>query len=71
MPVCAVRLSADSVTPLGVDWRPLWRFTLPSTLGVIGLFAVLFTAALLWATRGHTADADTEEQDEAAPGKPS
>lgn len=44
---------------------------MPSTLGVIGLFVILFTGALLWATHGHTADADAEDQDQAEPGKTS
>jgi hypothetical protein len=43
----------------------------PNTIGLILLFIVVFLACLLWATRGHTAHADTEEQDVAMPGKSS
>lgn len=41
----------------------------PSTLGVLMLFIGVFLACILWATHGHTADADSEEQDIAKPGK--
>ena len=43
----------------------------PNTIGLILLLAVIFVTCLLWATRGHTADADTEEQDVGTPGKTS
>jgi len=43
----------------------------PNTVGLILLFAVVFLACILWATHGHTAEADTEKQDVAAPGKTS
>jgi hypothetical protein len=32
-----------------------------STIGVILLFIVVFAACILWATHGHTADADNED----------
>lgn len=41
----------------------------PNTLGVLLLFFVVFVGCILWATRGHTAEADTEEQDVGTPGK--
>lgn len=41
----------------------------PNTIGLILLFAVLFLVCILWATRGHTAEADPEEEDIAEPGK--
>jgi hypothetical protein len=41
----------------------------PSTVGVLLLFAVVFLTCILWATRGHTADADPEEEDIQQPGK--
>lgn len=43
----------------------------PNTIGVILLFFIVFLTCLLWATRGHTALADTEEQDVGVPGKDS
>jgi hypothetical protein len=41
----------------------------PNTIGVIVLFVVVFLSCILWATRGHTAEADTDEQDAGMPGK--
>lgn len=41
----------------------------PSTLGVLFLFIAVFLACILWATHGHTADADPEEEDIQTPGK--
>ena len=41
----------------------------PNTLGVLLLFTVVFFACILWATRGHTADADPEQEDSQQPGK--
>ena len=41
----------------------------PSTVGVLLLFVVVFLACILWATRGHTAHADPEEEDIQTPGK--
>lgn len=43
----------------------------PNTIGLILLLVVLFLASILWATHGHTAHADTEEQDVGMPGKTS
>lgn len=43
----------------------------PNTVGLILLFVVIFLVCILWATRGHTAHADTEEQDVGTPGKTS
>jgi hypothetical protein len=43
----------------------------PNTVGLILLFALVFLVCLLWATRGHTADADSEEQDVGTPGQTS
>jgi len=41
----------------------------PNTVGLILLFVVVFLVCILWATHGHTADADSEEQDVGTPGK--
>ncbi|HEY1807945.1 MAG TPA: hypothetical protein VGG42_05240 [Acidobacteriaceae bacterium] len=41
----------------------------PNTVGVLLLFTVVFLASILWATHGHTADADPEEEDIEQPGK--
>lgn len=41
----------------------------PSTLGVLLLFVSVFLACILWATHGHTAHADPEEEDIEQPGK--
>lgn len=43
----------------------------PNTIGLLLLFIVVFLACILWATSGHTAEADTEDQDISAPGKTS
>jgi hypothetical protein len=43
----------------------------PNTVGLILFFAFVFLVCLLWATHGHTADADSEEQDVGTPGKTS
>lgn len=43
----------------------------PNTLGVLLLFAAVFLGSLLWATHGHTATADPEEEDVQTPGKTS
>ncbi len=43
----------------------------PNTVGLILLFAAIFLVCILWATRGHTAEADSEEQDVGTPGKTS
>jgi hypothetical protein len=43
----------------------------PNTIGVFLLFAVIFLGCILWATRGHTATADPEEEDVGTPGKTS
>lgn len=41
----------------------------PNTWGVVLLFVVVFLACILWATHGHTAEADHESQDGPPPGK--
>lgn len=41
----------------------------PNSIGVVLLFVVVFFSCILWATRGHTATADSEEQDVGKPGK--
>jgi hypothetical protein len=43
----------------------------PNTLGVLLLFLVIFLGCILWATGGHTATADPEEEDVGTPGKTS
>jgi hypothetical protein len=43
----------------------------PNSLGLILLFVIVFIASLMWATRGHTADADPEEEDAQVPGQTS
>jgi hypothetical protein len=40
-----------------------------NTVFVILAIATTFAGSLLWATRGHSADADTEEQDTGKTGK--
>jgi len=42
---------------------------MPNTLGVFLLIAVVFVGGLLWATRGHTADADGQGDVTGHPGK--
>ena len=44
---------------------------MPSTTGVILLFLVVFVGGLLWATRGHCADADGQGDVTGHPGKAS
>ena len=41
----------------------------PNTLGLMLLFVVVFLSCILWATRGHTADADPAAEDSQQPGK--
>jgi hypothetical protein len=43
----------------------------PNTIGVMLLFFSFFSAAFFWATHGHTATADPEEEDVGTPGKDS
>jgi hypothetical protein len=43
----------------------------PNTVGLILLFVLVFLACILWATHGHTATADPEEEDVGTPGKTS
>jgi len=43
----------------------------PNTLGLILLFIAVFAGCILWATHGHTATADPEEEDAQTPGKTS
>jgi hypothetical protein len=43
----------------------------PNTIGLILLFVLVFLGCILWATHGHTADADPEEQDAQVPGQTS
>lgn len=40
----------------------------PNTIGVLVLFVVVFLASILWATHGHTATADSDEEDVGKPG---
>jgi hypothetical protein len=42
---------------------------MPNTIGVILLFAVVFAGGILWATRGHTADAEGMGDVTGHPGK--
>ncbi len=42
----------------------------PNTIGVLLLFLVVFLACILWATHGHTADSDPEQEDVGTPGNP-
>lgn len=41
----------------------------PNTVGLILLFVAVFLTCILWATHGHTATADPEEEDIEQPGK--
>jgi hypothetical protein len=41
----------------------------PNTIGVLLLFSLVFLSCILWATGGHTADADPEEEDSEMPDK--
>ncbi len=43
----------------------------PNTIGLILLLVVVFLACILWATHGHTATAEPEEEDVGTPGKTS
>jgi hypothetical protein len=42
-----------------------------NTVGLVLLFVVVFLVSLVWATHGHTADADPEEEDAQVPGQTS
>ncbi len=44
---------------------------MPNTLGILLLFALVFLAAILWATHGHTADAEGMGDVTGHPGKDS
>jgi hypothetical protein len=44
---------------------------MPTTVGVILLFIVIFVVALLWATRGHTSSTDGQGDVSGHPGKTS
>jgi hypothetical protein len=41
----------------------------PNTIGLLLLLVAVFLACLLWATHGHTAHADPEEEDVQKPGQ--
>ncbi|HEX4036886.1 MAG TPA: hypothetical protein VHX37_02410 [Acidobacteriaceae bacterium] len=41
----------------------------PNSVGVVLLFVVVFLVCILWATHGHTATADPEDEDIGKPGK--
>jgi hypothetical protein len=41
----------------------------PNSWGVVLLFVGVFLGCILWATHGHTANADPEEEDIETPGK--
>jgi hypothetical protein len=41
----------------------------PNTIGLLLLFVLIFLVSLLWATHGHTADIDPEEEDVQKPGQ--
>lgn len=43
----------------------------PNTIGLLLLFVLIFLLSLLWATHGHTAHADPEEEDMQKPGQTS
>lgn len=43
----------------------------PNTVGVLILFLAAFLGCILWATHGHTATTDPEEEDVETPGKTS
>ena len=43
--------------------------TTPNTIGLLLLFTGIFLASLLWATHGHTAHTDSEEEDVQKPGQ--
>jgi hypothetical protein len=42
---------------------------MPNTMGVLVLFAIVFVGAILWATRGHCADAEGMGDVTGHPGK--
>ncbi|HEX3437788.1 MAG TPA: hypothetical protein VHT24_13550 [Pseudacidobacterium sp.] len=42
---------------------------MPSTVGVLLLFALIFAGSLLWATRGHCSDAEGNGDVTGHPGK--
>jgi hypothetical protein len=53
-------------------WRSLMDaggMFMPNTVGVLLLFALVFLAAILWATHGHTADTDGMGDVTGHPGK--
>lgn len=41
----------------------------PNSIGLLLLFVVVFLGSILWATHGHTADTDPEEEDIQKPGQ--
>jgi hypothetical protein len=40
----------------------------PNTVGLLLLLVAVFFSCILWATHGHAADADPEEEDTQTPG---
>ena len=67
-------LSDATKTPivLSTPWEAITTMPeTPNTIGVLLLFAVIFLGCILWATHGHTATSDPEEEDVGTPGKTS